>query len=371
MTKSNRTRIFILISVFIAGSVNAQYSSTPQPKPPWAPLLGFNANATSTPEWVSLAKLGLELRNAGKLEESVTPFQSASTKLKVQESASDPLVIQYGVTRMDMLIGYGDVLNRLNRPDEALPLLEQAAALEKDELDTRAKRATTSTSYLDAMAALQATMSNAMNMARQLRRKFMIVESDTSIPFEESLAEQLPDTLLTSLFLADSYSRKGDRIEVLKLYDNQFQDYLRRQRENNNPSARFNLDMAVEASCLRFALVLARMGPSPQQDQSFNCALDLNLANQRTIGTGAKVASAQEGMASQRRLFVGAYADQVTHTGAADLPTQRRLVELIADSKGLSTRYAQRIRQLPDGHPNSPACGHLKFPHPERGEMTG
>ena len=26
---------------------------------------------------------------------------------------------------------------------------------------------------------------------------------------------------------------------------------------------------------------------------------------------------------------------------------------------------------LPDGHPNSPTCGHLKFPHPERGEMTG
>ncbi len=25
----------------------------------------------------------------------------------------------------------------------------------------------------------------------------------------------------------------------------------------------------------------------------------------------------------------------------------------------------------PDGHPNSPTCGHLKFPHPERGEMTG
>jgi transcriptional regulator with XRE-family HTH domain len=27
--------------------------------------------------------------------------------------------------------------------------------------------------------------------------------------------------------------------------------------------------------------------------------------------------------------------------------------------------------KVPDGHPNSPTCGHLKFPHPERGEMTG
>ena len=25
----------------------------------------------------------------------------------------------------------------------------------------------------------------------------------------------------------------------------------------------------------------------------------------------------------------------------------------------------------PDGHPNSPTCGHLKFPHPERGVTLG
>ena len=25
----------------------------------------------------------------------------------------------------------------------------------------------------------------------------------------------------------------------------------------------------------------------------------------------------------------------------------------------------------PDGHPNSPTCGHLKFPHPERGVTAG
>ena len=26
---------------------------------------------------------------------------------------------------------------------------------------------------------------------------------------------------------------------------------------------------------------------------------------------------------------------------------------------------------LPDGHPNSPTCAHLKFPHPERGVTKG
>ena len=30
-------------------------------------------------------------------------------------------------------------------------------------------------------------------------------------------------------------------------------------------------------------------------------------------------------------------------------------------------RTAERLS--PDGHPNSPACGHLKFPHPDRASM--
>jgi len=30
----------------------------------------------------------------------------------------------------------------------------------------------------------------------------------------------------------------------------------------------------------------------------------------------------------------------------------------------------EMVSLTPDGHPNSPTCGHLKFPHPERGELT-
>jgi hypothetical protein len=33
--------------------------------------------------------------------------------------------------------------------------------------------------------------------------------------------------------------------------------------------------------------------------------------------------------------------------------------------------HEQAARLRPDGHPNSPTCGHLKFPHPERGVMAG
>ena len=30
-----------------------------------------------------------------------------------------------------------------------------------------------------------------------------------------------------------------------------------------------------------------------------------------------------------------------------------------------------RTELTPDGHPNSPTCGHLKLPHPERGVTMG
>lgn len=348
-----------MAALLTAGHGHAQFSASQPLKPRWATQPAIRVNAPRPPEWVILAKQGIELRKAGKLEEAVTAFKPALTQMKTQELASDPLVIQYGLTRMDMLIAYGDALNRLNQPDDALPILQQAATLEQDELDIRAQRSTPSMSYLDAMSGMQATMSNAMNMARLMNRKFMVVESDDGVPFEEFLAEQLPDTLLTPLLLADSHSRKGNRHDVLKLYDNQFQAYLRRLRENANPDARFSLDLAMEAACLRFSLVLARVGSSPQQEKAFKCALDLNLVNQRILGTNAIVAGAQESMASQRRLFVGAFADQVMRNSTPDAFIQRRLVELIADSKGLSTRYTQRVRHLLF-HSDNPALVKLR-----------
>jgi len=339
-------RLAVLATTLIGANANAEFNDLLRLVPSGSASSAITLNFLRTPQWVTLARQGSELRSQGKLEAAADAFKVALSQLQLQEASSDPRVISFGPVRLDFLMAYGDVLNRLDRPDEALPLLQQAAAIEKEELDKRAQRSTSSMSHTDAMAAFRATMSTAMNMARQLNRKGMVYESDNGIPFEESLAEQLPDTQLTSLLLADAYSRKGDKQSVLNLYDGQFQAYLRRQRENSNPAARFNLDLAVESAFLRFSLVLSRVGPSTQQDQAFKCALDMNLANQRSVGTNAITTNAQESIASQRRLFVGAFADQAMRNSATDLAVQRRLVELIADSKGLSTRYAQSVRKI-------------------------
>lgn len=171
-------RLLYLTAGLTACGANAQFPGTQQPQMPWGMLPGFNANVPNSPEWVPLAKQGLALRKTGKLEESAPIFNSAMVRLKVQEASSDPRVIQYGLTRMDMLMGYRDVLNRLNRPNEALPILQQAAAIEKDDLDKRAKSPTPSMSYLDAMAAMQSTFSTAMNMGRQMNSNLIRVHND-------------------------------------------------------------------------------------------------------------------------------------------------------------------------------------------------
>ena len=50
-------------------------------------------------------------------------------------------------------------------------------------------------------------------------------------------------------------------------------------------------------------------------------------------------------------------------------------VKLLGQLASLTQQQRVQMRSalddLPDGHPNSPTCGHLKFPHPERSEMTG
>ncbi len=43
----------------------------------------------------------------------------------------------------------------------------------------------------------------------------------------------------------------------------------------------------------------------------------------------------------------------------------------LMDEQPVTLRISPPPLESPDGHPNSPTCGHLKFPHPERGVMAG
>lgn len=370
--KTLTLRIAVLAIVLAGGNASAQFFGFPSSAtgtPSEAAIAKFRAalgmqrsqNATS---WTTASARAAVFRRAGRYSEADSIFKPALADLRAQESSNDASQKQrlefYGLARISLLRDYGDVLNKLNRPEEALPLFQQLAAIEQSAIvasdekqsalpgsptESTPTAPSTSPTVFDASAALQSAMSNARNIVRYLNRKTVVYESANGAPYEESLEEQLPETQVTSLSIADSYSRMGDRQSTLNAFDGPFQDYMRRQRGITNPDARMNLDMAVETACLRFALILARVGPGQQLDQAFKCALDLNLRNLRLRGSSTTVEGIQEGDASQRRLFVGAYADQALKNAPSDLSVQRKLVELIADSKGLGTRYSQWIRQ--------------------------
>lgn len=364
--------ISVLVVALASGNASAQIFGFPSSAvgTPNAEVLAKVRSALglqgiqNAPSWTTASEKAAAMRRAGRNVEAAAIYKPALDEMRVQESSTDEsqkrgLVI-FGLARISLLRDYGDVLNKLNRPEEALPLFQQLAAIEQSAIDASDEKqraqgwlATKSTSaspptsptVFDVSAAMQSGMSNALNLVRYLNRKTVVYESANGTSFEESLEEQLPETKVTALSIADSYSRMGDRQSTLAAFDGPFQVYIRRQGVNINANTRLNLDMAVETACLRFALILARVGPSLQQDQAFKCALDLNLQNLRLRGASTTVEALQEGDASQRRLFVGAFAEQSLKNAPSDLSVQRKLVELIADSKGLGTRYSQWIRQ--------------------------
>ena len=340
MSSIGYVRLLFLTATLISAHVYAQMPSL-------LSLLPFAAqqemanrlNIFRKPEWLETTSKGIELRRVGRLEDAAATFKLAYEQLGIQEKNSDPSLKLFGTVRLRLFMVYGDVLNRLDRPDESIPILQQALAIEKEHAHQRAA-GPSSMSYPDAIV-LDSEISTVVNMTLQGLGKQMVYESNSSSMLDGILADQLPEVELVSLLLADSYSRKGDKQSVLNLFDNQFQAFLR--REMNQVRA---FGVSMESACLRFALVLSKLGPSAQQEQAFQCALNRNLASQRDIGTQSALSFVQGGYASHRRLYVGAYADQVMRLSATDVVAQRRLVELIADSKGLSARYAQRVRQI-------------------------
>ena len=63
-----------------------------------------------------------------------------------------------------------------------------------------------------------------------------------------------------------------------------------------------------------------------------------------------------------------------TSVNRSELVDQRKKKDTIGQVLSeFATEYKDRNGNKigPDGHPNSPTYGHLKFPHPERVEMTG
>lgn len=359
-------RISVLSIILVSANVSAQLFGWPQSsigRPSAEEMkkvqagMGFQI-ASVQPSWTTAVKRASDLRKAKRYEEVAAIYKPALAELRAQEAKTDEnqkrILEWHGLARAALLRDYGEVLNQLNRPEEALPLFQQLETIEKNLLEVNARREAllsgnesnkSSITAFDALGILQSVFSTAKISAGHMNRELFVYESANGSPYEELFSERLPETHVTSVSIADSYSRMGDRQSTLREFDGPFQVHMHRQREELNRESGANLDLIDEVACLRFALILSRVGPSEQQEKAFKCALELNFSNLRIWGTQSPVEFAQKGLASERRLFIGAFADQSLINLPTGLPTQRKLVEAIADSKGLGTRYSQWVRK--------------------------
>ena len=272
------------------------------------------------------------LRAAGRLDEAVQKLNSAIVGMDAR--GEDPILL---------LPTYAQVLLKLNRADEAIAVLQRVHAAE----DAAAKSAQRidSMSAFDAMAAMQATFGFARDQARSLNTNLLIVESDEPLP-GTAVNDPWPEVPLPVVLLADAYSRKGNTAAVHDLYDGPFADYLRGRFAAADPDTRFNSDLAAESACLQFAISLARLGPGARTEHAFACALDINHARIQYVGATSTVRAFHRGNAAQRRAILGVYAGHVLANPSADDKARRRVIEAIADSKGVATRYIERRNAL-------------------------
>jgi hypothetical protein len=272
------------------------------------------------------------LRAEGRVEEAAQKLQTAIASMDGR--GEDPMLL---------LPTYAHVLLKLNRADEAILVLHRVRAAE----DAAAKgpQLAGNMNAFDAMSAMQATFAHARDQARSQNASVLILESDEPLP-GTPVEEPWPEVPLPVVLLADAHSRKGNAEVVHNLYDGPFAEYLRRRFAANDPDTRFNLDLAAEAACLQFAISLARIGPGPRTEQAFACALDVNHARIQYAGAKSTVRPVHRGNAAQRRAMLGVYAGYVLSNPSADEKARRRVIETIADSKGVATRYMERRNSL-------------------------
>lgn len=249
-----------------------------------------------------------------------------------------------------LLKALGKALLRDEKAEQALPHLKEALAIEDREIARRQDsgdpgKASMSTS--EAIATFNATMSLNLAAARYMNRQLMPPEMEGG-PVEDLLADRLPEIDLTLVDLVEAYVHANQVNQAFAIFEGPFQTHLKRQASNPNPAARHNLDVAIETACLRMSLALAKLGRSPQADRAFECALQTSAKNFAALGVGNTVGIFMESFAERRRLFLGAYAAYLFQGDGSgvDKLSQRNLIELIAETKGISSRYRERRRAI-------------------------
>lgn len=269
-------------------------------------------------------------REAGRHEEAAAGY--ARVLADIDAGRQPPFLLQ------SLLPGYGGVLLALGRLDEAEAVLQRAVDLEQQTSPEQPLGG------IEALRQLRTAFMLGLETSRQLNLN-VVIDGDDGDPRGDFAREELPPANQAVVLLAQVHARRGHQARVRALYEGPFQRVLDRAETSVAAASPLSSNLDDESAVLRFGVLLAATGNIAQAQDAFDRARRLNMTRLKRWAVSSPVLELQLAGFRQRRLLTSAYLS----AGLAMPPSaaaSRAMVEAIADSKGLASRYAMARRSL-------------------------
>lgn len=242
------------------------------------------------------------------------------------------------MTLLTVLPAYGRVLARLGRLDEAEVVLQRAVDMPLQ------PSAGGGLALPDPLRVLAGVFSMGSEIARSMNQNaFLLLDDDDIEKAGPLVAPRVPQARQALTLLAEVHARQGKGDKVLDSWQGPFSKYLA-HIDTSAPEMREMLAYEAEVETLRMANALAASGSPDQARAAMQRALQFNASRLRFFAR-SPVLEAQLAGFQQRRVLVSALATQ-SFRSPMNAEQAQTLVEAVASSKALGSRYVQRRRAL-------------------------
>ena len=269
---------------------------------------------------------------AGQWDRAAESYARALASLDRAPNAWTPM------TLLTVLPAYGRVLARLGRLDEAEVVLQRAV-----NMPLQPGSGGSPLAMPNPLRVLAGVFSMGSEMSRSMNHNLLLLDDDDIEKAGSLLAPRVPQARQALTLLAEVHARQGKGDKVLDSWQGPFSKYLA-HIDASDPEMRVMLAYGAEVETLRMANALAASGSPEQARAAMQRAMQFNASRLRFFAT-SPVLEAQLAGFQQRRVLVSALATQSFRSPMSAEQAQD-LVEAIASSKALGSRYVQRRRAL-------------------------
>ncbi len=313
----------------------AQWTNLPVPGQPPAGM------ATRTPDDNPIT-LGRRAELLGDLNGAAGHYEAA-LKTTMAQIAQYPAPLQaLGHEKLrTVLPHYARVMMQLGRLQEAEIALEHLRALPATPPPSGGGAG------FDVVRQVLGALGSAGQQASAGMMYRTMVDGDAAQPLEQTLRARLPPTDVPSALLAELRARQGRSADVLALWQQDFQNDMRRLQQNDG--LLFVTADNLVAAAWRMALALQAVGATGQAREAAQIALDQDRQRIRRWAEDVALVDVQlGGMLQHRRLAalsVQGALQAIANRTDADR-AMRQALGAVAVSKGLPLRLAMRRRAL-------------------------